>query len=214
MTNVTENETAMQPVYRTYKDRVFRLLFQDKKRLLELYNALNNTFYTNEEDLTINTLENAIFMKMKNDVSFIIDCDMCLYEHQSTYCPNIPLRGFLYFADLFKIHIKDADLSVSRRVTVPTPRYIVFYNGRERQEEEFVQKLSDSFEGNKEGCMELTVRTININYGHNTELMEKCRPLYEYAYFIAEIRKNLEHMSLQGAVEEAKKTYGSRKTII
>ena len=203
MTNVTANETIMQPVYRTYKDRVFRLLFKDKKRLLELYNALNHTSYTNEDDLTINTLENAIFMKMKNDVSFIIDCDMCLYEHQSTYCPNIPLCGFLYFADLFKIHIKDADLSVSRRITIPTPRYIVFYNGSERREEEFIQKLSDSFEGNKEGCIELTVRTININYGHNKDLMEKCKSLADYAYFIAKIRENLENMSLQASVEEA-----------
>ena len=203
MTNATANENVMQPVYRTYKDRVFRLLFKDKKRLLELYNALNHTSYTNEDDLTINTLENAIFMKMKNDVSFIIDCDMCLYEHQSTYCPNIPLRGFLYFADLFKIHIKDADLSVSRRITIPTPRYIVFYNGSERREEEFIQKLSDSFEGNKEGCIELTVRTININYGHNKDLMEKCKSLADYAYFIAKIRENLENMSLQASVEEA-----------
>ncbi len=203
MTNVTATETVMQPVYRTYKDRVFRLLFKDKKRLLELYNALNHTSYTNEDDLTINTLENAIFMKMKNDVSFIIDCDMCLYEHQSTYCPNIPLRGFLYFADLFKIHIKDADLSVKRRITIPTPRYVVFYNGSERQEEEFIQKLSDSFEGNKEGCIELTVKTININYGHNKDLMEKCKSLADYAYFIAKIRENLENMSLQVSVEEA-----------
>ena len=97
---------------------MFRLLFNDKKRLLTLYNALNDTSYTNVEDLTVNTLENAIFMKMKNDVSFIIDCDMCLYEHQSTYCPNMPLRGFLYFADLFKIHIKDADLSVPKRIMI------------------------------------------------------------------------------------------------
>lgn len=88
------------PVYKSYKDRVFRLLFKDKKRLLELYNALNDTSYTDENALEITTLDNAIFMSMKNDVSFIVDSDMCLYEHQSTYCPNMPLRGFLYFADL------------------------------------------------------------------------------------------------------------------
>lgn len=87
--------TEMQPVYRTYKDRVFRLLFQDRKRLLELYNALNDTRYTDENELIINTLENAIFMKMRNDISFLIDLDMNLYEHQSSYCPNMPLRGLL-----------------------------------------------------------------------------------------------------------------------
>ena len=70
------------PPYRSYKDRVFRMLYKDKARLLELYNALNNTSYANADDLSITTLENAIFIKMKNDVSFIIDCNMCLYEHQ------------------------------------------------------------------------------------------------------------------------------------
>ncbi|MDD6810959.1 MAG: hypothetical protein PUD93_03690 [Lachnospiraceae bacterium] len=193
-------------VNRKYKDRIFRMLFKDKRRLLELYNALNGTSYDKEEDLTINTLENAIFMKMKNDVSFIIDLEMCLYEHQSSYCPNMPLRGFFYFADLYKSYILDVDLSVSRRIMIPAPQYIVFYNGTERTEEEFTQRLSESFEGNQEGCMELTVRTININYGHNKELMEKCKPLAEYAYFIAEIRKNLETMSMQEAVEEAVET--------
>ena len=192
-----------QPVYFTYKDRVSRLLFRDKHRLLEIYNALNRTNYSDVDGLTTTTLENAIYMKMKNDVSFVIDCSMCLYEHQSSYCPNMPLRGFLYLADLYKKYIRNADLSVSRRIKIPTPHYIVFYNGLEREEEEFVQKLSDSFEDGKEGCMELTVRIININYGHSKELMDRCRSLADYAYFVAEIRKRLEYMSFQEAVVQA-----------
>lgn len=199
-TQDTQNTTAEQPIYFTYKDRVFRLLYKDKRRLLELYNALNDTCYADEADLTVNTLENAIFMKMKNDVSFLIGCNMCLYEHQSTYCPNMPLRGFLYLADLYKKHIKDIDLSVQKKITIPTPHYIIFYNGTERDEEEFTQKLSESFEDSTEGCLELTVRTLNINYGHNKALMDKCRTLADYSYFIAEIRKNLETMPLKSAV--------------
>lgn len=195
-----EGLPAKQPVYYTYKDRVFRLLYKDKKRLLELYNALNDTCYTNEEDLTVNTLENAIFMKMKNDISFLIDCDMCLYEHQSTYCPNMPLRGLLYLTDLYKKYMKDVDLSTGKRIMLPTPHYIVFYNGTERNDEEFIQKLSDSFAEDNEGCLELTVRTININYGHNKKLMDKCKTLSDYSCFISEIRKNLETMSLESAV--------------
>ena len=188
------------PVYHTYKDRVFRLLFKDRKRLLELYNALNNTHYTNENDLTINTLENAIYMKMKNDISFIIDCNICLYEHQSSYTPNMPLRGFLYFADLYKKLLKDTDLSIRRLIKIPTPHYIVFYNGLERKEEEFIQHLSDAYEDDKEGCMELTVRVININLGHNKELLDKCNALYGYAYFVSAVRKYLESMDLTDAV--------------
>ena len=190
-------------VYHTYKDRVFRMLFKDKKRLLELYNALNDTDYTNEDDLIVNTLENAIYMKMKNDISFVIDSDMCLFEHQSSYCPNMALRGFLYFADLYKKYVKDVDLSIRKKIMIPAPNYIVFYNGLERKEEEFTQKLSDSFEDGNEGCIELTVRTININYGQNKKLMEKCKALAGYSFFVAEVRKNLETMKLEKAVEEA-----------
>lgn len=199
--NLRENEIA--PIYRTYKDRVFRMLFKDKKRLLELYNALNNTEYRNENDLTVNTLENAIFMKMKNDLSFVIDSNMSLYEHQSSWCPNMALRGFLYFADLFKKQLGDTDLSIHRRILIPAPAYIVFYNGLERTGEEYTQRLSESFENKKAGCLELTVRIININYGHNQKLMEKCRSLSEYAFFVAEVRKNLETMSMEEAVRTA-----------
>ena len=171
------------PVYYTHKDRVFRLLFKDKKRLLELYNGLNGTNYSNEEELTINTLENAIFIKMKNDLSFIIDSNMCLYEHQSSACPNMPLRGFLYLADLYKRQVRNVDLSASKLIKIPTPHYIVFFNGQGNKREEFTMKLSDAFENDTDGCLEMVVRVININFGYNQELFDKCRTLYEYAYF-------------------------------
>ena len=204
--NVSELKEQKVPVYYTYKDRVFRLLFKEKKRLLELYNALNGTRYENEDELIVNTLENAIFIKMKNDISFVIDCNMCLYEHQSTYCPNMPLRGFLYFADLYKKHIRDIDLSISRFVKIPTPHYVVFYNGLERDDEEFEQRLSDAFEDDKDGCIEVKVRVININIGCNGKLLEQCGSLYGYSYFVAEIRKNLINMELSHAVEAAMET--------
>jgi hypothetical protein len=191
------------PVYLTYKDKVFRMLYKNKNRLLELYNALNGSAYTNADDLTINTLENAIFMKMKNDVSFMIDSQMYLFEHQSSFCPNMALRGFLYFADLYKKHVKDIELSSNRKVLIPTPHYIVFYNGLEKTAEEFTQRLSDSFEDDSKGCIELSVRIININHGHNQELMNKCKTLSDYAYFVAEIRENLKTMELNEAVRKA-----------
>ena len=153
--SIVAEETA---VYHTYKDRVFRILFKEKKRLL---------------------------------------------EHQSSFCPNMALRGFLYFADLYKKYVKDVDLSIRKKIMIPAPHYIVFYNGLERKEEEFTQKLSDSFENGKAGCIELTVRTININYGQNKELMEKCKTLAGYSFFVAQVRKNLETMKLEKAVEEA-----------
>lgn len=191
------------PVYRDYKDRVFRKLLSDKSRLLEVYNVLNDTHYEDERQLEITTMEGVIFIKMKNDVSFILDSDMCLYEHQSTYCPNMPLRGFLYFADLYRKYTKGLELSIRRLIKIPTPHYIVFYNGTEREEEEFYQLLSDAYADGGEGCIELKVRTININYGHNKNLLEKSKTLYGYSFFVACIRKHLKNKSLKRAVVAA-----------
>ena len=89
-------------VNRQYKDRLFKLIFRDKKDLLQLYNAVNNTEYDNPEDIEVNTLEDVIYMGMKNDVSFLLTDILNLYEHQSTFNPNLPLRGLLYFARLFQ----------------------------------------------------------------------------------------------------------------
>jgi len=201
-TNVT---TENVPVYRNYKDRVFRLLYSDSVRLLELYNALNGSDYTDVDALTITTLENAIYMKMKNDVSYMIESNLYLYEHQSSYCPNMPLRGFLYFADLYKTLLKGMELSSNKRIKIPTPHYIVFYNGTEWHEEEFVQRLSDSFETDEEGCIDLVVKSINVNQGYNKQLLEKCPSLYGYSYFVSVIRENKEKkgMELEEAIKEA-----------
>ena len=190
-------------VYHTYKDGIFRMLFKEKDRLLELYNALNGTSYTQAEALEINTLENAIFIKMKNDVSFIIESRMCLYEHQSSYNPNMPLRGIFYFADLYKKLVKNIDLSNRKHIKIPTPHYIVFYNGTEKTEEVFYQKLSEAFADEGEGCMELIVKVININYGKNRELMKRCRTLSDYAQFVATVRENVEKTDVENAVKLA-----------
>lgn len=99
--------------------------------------------------------------------------------------------------------MKDVDLSSSKRIVIPTPHYIVFYNGTERKEEEFNQRLSESFEDSGGGCMELVVRTININYGHNEELMNRCRTLSDYAKFVDKVRRNRKVMEMERAVREA-----------
>ena len=184
----TNNLTGTS-INRGHKDRVFRLLFNNKKNLMELYNALNRSNYTNEDDFTINTLENAIFMSMKNDVSFIVGSDMCLYEHQSTICPNMPLRGLFYISELYKKNRDEKRIYSSSLIKIPTPHYIVFYNGMRNIGDITTQRLSDSFlNRDKCGCIEVTATLININYGHNRELMESCRILQDYAYFISRMR--------------------------
>lgn len=190
---------------RKYKDTLFRMVFKDKKHLLNLYNAVNNTDYRNPEDLQINTLENVLYISMKNDTSFIIDGRMTLYEHQSTKNENMPLRGYLYFAKLLEDYISENDLDLfsSRLQKIPTPAYLIFYNGDENEPDERILKLSDAFikEG---GCIECEARLLNINVGRNRELMEKCRRLEEYSIFVATVRKyKKEGSALKKAIAQA-----------
>ena len=194
-------------VNRKYKDRLFKFLFRDNRDLLQLYNAVNGSHYTDPGDLEIHTLEDVIFMKMKNDLSFIIANSMNLYEHQSTHNPNMPLRGLLYFARQYEglIAIRKDDIYSSKLVSLPTPKYVVFYNGTDELEDQTELYLSDAYEsGRGSGCLECRAVVLNINRGHNRELMEKCRRLWEYSEFITEIRNNLENgYSLKQAVAMA-----------
>lgn len=132
-------------VRRDYKARLFEMVFRRKEELLGLYNAVNQTNYTNPEDLEINTLENAIYLSMHNDISFIIDSRLSLYEHQSTYSPNLPLRYLMYVSDLYSKITKDLNLYGSKIVKIPTPRFLVFYNGAEERPEREEMRLSDAF---------------------------------------------------------------------
>lgn len=192
---------------RKYKDVLFRWLFREKKDLLELYNALNGSTYTNPEELEVVTLEDVIFMKMKNDLSFMIGSSLNLYEHQSSWNPNMPLRGLLYFARQFEglISVRDNDLYGASCIDLPTPVYIVFYNGKGMHIDNVMLYLSDSFsEGRGSGCLECTCEVLNINRGYNRALMEKCRRLWEYSEFSAEIEDNIKSgMNRREAVETA-----------
>ena len=192
-----------------YKDRLFRLIFNDRKKLLELYNAVNESNYTNPDELEITTIEDAVYMGMRNDLSFIIGDEMNLYEHQSTFSPNLPLRGVFYFSSVYKAYIEPVKhkLYSDSKLKIPFPQYIIFYNGIEKKPERQELKLSTLFIGNGKGkapALECTALVLNVNYGQNKELMERCRTLKEYAQFIAIIRRNLaEGMKHQEAVEQA-----------
>ncbi len=175
---------------RKYKDALFRMVFSKKEDLLLLYNAINDTNYSNVDELEIKTLKNVLYMTIKNDISFMIDCSLNLYEHQSTYNPNMPLRGAFYLLEVLKIYADQNNLNLFRSTLqkIPTPQYFVFYNGTKEQPDRHVERLSDAFM-TKNGCLECEVTMLNINYGHNKELMEKCRPLEEYAIFVDTVRR-------------------------
>ena len=121
------------------------MVFSDKKELLALYNAVNKTHYDDPELLEINTLQNAIYMSMRNDVSFIIDSRLSLYEHQSTYSPNLPIRYLLYVADIYANITKNENLYGTKKVMIPPPRFLIFYNGRAPYPERKILKLSELY---------------------------------------------------------------------
>ena len=176
-----------------YKDRLFRLVFNNKKDLLDLYNALNNTCYENPNDLEVNTLEDAVYLSMKNDISFLIGGTLNLYEHQSTYNPNMPLRGLIYLARLYDGYVETENINLysSALKKLPIPQYFVFYNGTKEQPDETILQLTDAFESvsdNRQPCLQCTAVMLNINYGHNLALMEKCQRLKEYSIFVDTVR--------------------------
>ncbi len=159
---------------RLYKSRLFVMIFEDKKNLLELYNAVSGKQYKDPELLEISTLENAIYMSMRNDLSFLIDARLSLYGHQSTYSPNLP------------------------------PRFLVFYNGGEEQPDRRVLKLSDLYAvEEREPKLELEVLMLNINAGHNPDLMRASHTLWEYAQYTSRVRKYAKEMPIAEAVERA-----------
>lgn len=204
-----KKKNKRHPANRKHKDRLFRFAFQEKKDLLELYNAINNTDYQNPDDLIITTLEDVIFLGVKNDLSFIIGDHLNLYEHQSTWNNNMPLRGLIYFASLYQEFVEqnDCNLYGRRKIMLPFPQYIVFYNGEDDKPDQIELSLSDAFQKPEKDLIpsvDCRVRVLNINRGHNRELMEKCRRLREYSEFIAQIRAGLkEGLSIKNAINIA-----------
>ena len=189
---------------RNYKSTVFAMLFGDRKRLLGLYNAISGKNYQDPEALEINTLENAIYMGMKNDLSFLIDDRLSLYEHQSTVNPNMPLRFLFYISDLYSGMTTEENFYGRKALSISIPCFVIFYNGSEPQPDRKILRLSDLYTVRmKETQLELTAVLLNINRNHNRELMEACRDLKDYAEYVDRVRKYARELPLSEAVERA-----------
>ncbi len=203
-TQKNKTQTNEAGVQRNYKDTVFRMIFREKENLLSLYNALNGTTYEETDSLEITTLENAVYMNYKNDISFVFDFELLLYEHQSTCNPNMPLRDLIYVTRVLQNRIKDENLYSKSLIRIPAPRFVVFYNGTDFQPEQQVLYLSDAFEKKQdEPALELSVIVYNINLGCNNELLDACCLLKEYAQYVAQVRAYAEKLPLSEAVEKA-----------
>ena len=196
-------------INRIYKDRLFCLLFgkeEYKEYILSLYNALCKTNHTDVNDIRIYTIDNVIYIEMKNDVSILLDSYLHLWEQQSSYNPNMPLRGMMYFSRMYDRYITENAYNIygTTLIKIPTPRYTVLYNGA-KDEPAFVRlKLSDAFiHEDASGDFEWTADMININRGKNDELLDNCKPLKEYMILVERIRQNSKEMDVEEAVDAA-----------
>jgi hypothetical protein len=197
---------------REYKDRLFKAVFGSSERrdyALSLYNAVNQTSYTDPDQLELFTIEDTVYMGMKNDVSYLFDGSLILFEQQSSYDPNMPLRGLFYFSRQYEKILGGSNsiLYSSTRRKIPTPRYIVFYNGSRPRPEREVMKLSDSFEkplAGKSPAVEVIADVYNIDLDIGSALFDVCRPLLDYSKFISYVRiRQKEGLVLSDAVDAA-----------
>lgn len=202
--------TEQMKINPKYKDRLFCLIFGDTEHrgnIISLYNALNGTEYDDSEDIKVTTIDDVIYINMKNDVSFIIDSYMSLFEQQSSINPNMPLRGFLYFGNLYNSYITENKLNLYGRtlLKIPTPQYYVLYNGSDEAPASTELKLSDAFvQSSPAGKFEWTAVFINLNKGKNDDLLDKCKPLSGYMKLINAIRENEANgMDIKQAIDEA-----------
>jgi predicted transposase/invertase (TIGR01784 family) len=193
---------------RIHKASAFTLLFSNKKNLVEIYNAINRTSYPENTEIEIITLSDALFLEQLNDIAFVIDGKLVvLIEHQSTINENMPLRMLLYMSREYEKVTNSRDLYKERRIKIPTPEFIVLYNGKKEFPDFKEMRLSDSFEMKKDACnLELVVKIYNINKGRNAEIANRSPTLSGYGEFVAEINENLKTMSLSVAIKSAVRT--------
>lgn len=195
----------MQQIKRSYKDGVFRQLFNDKEKLIELYNALSGRSYSKDTEIEIVTLEDALFGDIKNDLSFIMDNRfIVMIEHQATVNPNMPLRMLSYAAREYERRGLTKKVYSRRRIEIPTPELYMLYNGAEDQPIMQELKLSDAYIA-KCGkiSLEARVKVINVNYDKGADILKRCKTLNEYSMFIHMIRERQQEKGLQKAVEES-----------
>ena len=188
---------------REYKSDVFSMLMEDKENALQVYNALNGSSYHDPEQVEMRTLENGFSLSVRNDAAFIVDTNLSIYEHQSTYNPNMPLRSLKYFATILEETIGKRDWYSRRLIRIPTPHFAVFYNGTAERPAREILRLSASYSKQTDKPqLELICTVYNINPDKDKELLRNCKVLKEYTEFIETVRKK-EEAEVENPIEEA-----------
>jgi predicted transposase/invertase (TIGR01784 family) len=201
---------------RNHKDSVFTALFGEKSNLLELYNAVSGNNYPESTEIKIITLSNVLFMEQLNDICFVIDGKLVvLVEHQSSINENMCLRMLIYISREYEKITNSRDLYREKMIKIPSPEFIVLYNGKDEFPDYKEMRLSDSFEIKNDTCfLELVAKVYNINKGRNAEMASRSPILSGYEEFIAEIKDNLNAMNLAEAIRIAIKSCMSKNILV
>jgi len=209
------SEAAMDSnVNRNHKDSVFSALFSSPEVLRELYSAIEGIDVPPDAIVDINTLSDVLFMKQINDLSFTINNRIVvLIEHQSTINENVPLRLLMYIARVYEKIIDREKLYQKRLEKIPSPEFIVLYNGRDKCPDHKELRLSDAFkditglklQANTTLPLELVVQVYNINHGRNPEMLKKCETLESYSFFMGKIKEFNTYLSLEESIKNAVK---------
>ncbi len=199
-------------INRENKDRLFKFIFGNEKNrawTLSLYNAVNGSSYKNPDEIEFTTIDDVLYMGMKNDISFLITDIMNIYEHQVTFNPNMPMRYLIYLGMIYSKYTENNKHRINLYSTTlqkfPLPKLVCFYNGLVEMKDQVELRLTDAFDTTiGEPDVEVKVTMLNINYGRNKKLLNSCQVLQEYAWFIERIRINQEVTGeLEEAVEQA-----------
>ena len=192
---------------REFKSDVFSMLMEIKKYAMSVYNCLNDTNFTNLDDLEVHTLDKGVSLTVRNDAAFVVDASLSIYEHQSTVCPNMPVRNLIYYTTIVSKLLKKKNIYGKKLIKIPIPKFVVFYNGDEEQPEEYDMKLSDAFEKETDNPeLELVCKVYNINFGKNKYLLDRCPVLKEYMIFVGYVRlylKEYGYEDLEKAINQA-----------
>jgi hypothetical protein len=177
---------------RNHKDSVFTDYFNDTKRLIELYNAIEGTDYPEDTQLEINTLQGVLFHGINNDISFTLGGKLIiLIEGQTSPNANMPLRLLMYIGRVYEKIVDSRAIYNNKLIKIPKPEFIVIYNGKAPLPERQTLRLSDAFENvDTKELLELTTSVYNVNSGYNDEILEQCKPLGDYSIFTTRIREN------------------------
>ena len=195
-------------VNRKHKDSVFSRLFSTPEVLRELYSAIEGVDVPKDAIVNINTLSDVLFMKQINDLSFTIDDRIVvLIEHQSTINENVPLRLLMYIGRVYEKIIDKDKTYHTKLLKIPTPEFIVLYNGKEDFPDHKELRLSSAFKNifNGDFPLELIVQVYNINHGRNMEMQKKSATLEGYSFFMERVKEYSEKKSLEEALRDAVK---------